>query len=158
MDEMHPLIHLHHFGPKPLATRMFSRKVQSTLSKAFSMSSLITTPFCLFLSHSSMSSLAMRDASRICRPSTKVVCCPVIVKGRTFLRRSNNTLAMILYRPVVRLMGRKSATVRASSFFEIKHMYVSFRLPLITPFQKNSWNTLMISALIKFQHSERILR
>ena len=122
--------------------RMFSRKVQSTLSKAFSMSSLMTTPFCFFLSHSSMSLLVMRDASRICRPSTKAVCCPVIVKGRTFLRCSDNTLAMILYRPVVRLMGRKSATVRASSFFEIKYMYVSFRLPLITPVRKKNHGIL----------------
>ena len=97
VDEMHSLIHLRHFGPKPFATRMFSRKVQSTLSKAFSMLSLMTTPFCFFLSHSSMSSLAMRDASRICRPSTKVVCCPVIVKGRTFLRRPDKIPLLWFY-------------------------------------------------------------
>ena len=113
MDEMHPFIHLCHLESKSFTTRMFSRKVQSTLSKVFSMSSLMTTLFCFFLSHSSMSSFALRDALRICHPSTKVVCCPVIMTKRTFLRRSDNALAMILYSLVVR-----------SSFFEIKHMYV----------------------------------
>jgi len=44
-------IHLRHFETKPFATRMFLRKVHSTLSKVFSISSLMTT-FLIFLSHS----------------------------------------------------------------------------------------------------------
>lgn len=79
----------HHFKPKPFATRMFSRNVQLILSKAYSKSSLMTAPFRFFLSHSSMISFAMRDASRIY--STKATCCPIGI-----LRHSNSTLVMIL--------------------------------------------------------------
>ena len=123
VDEMHPFIHLRHFEANPFATRMFSRKVQSTLSKAFSKSSLMTTPICFFLSHSSASSFSMRDASRSCCPYTKAVCFSVIVKGRTFLRRFDDILAMILYSPVVRLMGQKSACGHPVSLKSNKCMF-----------------------------------
>lgn len=44
-DSRHILIHLIHFGLKLLAAKVLSRKSQSKLSKAFSKSSLNTTPF-----------------------------------------------------------------------------------------------------------------
>ena len=155
VHEMHPFIHLRHFEPKPFATRML--KSSQPCQKTFSMSSLMTTPFCFFLSHSSMSLFAMRDASRICRPSTKVVCCPVIVKGRTFLRRFVTMIFYIvwswdLWDESLQQCGHL-VSLRSDIDNSVMRPYVSFRLSLITSFwkkKKKYWNTLMISALIKF--------
>lgn len=57
------------------------------------------------LAKSSMISLAINDASRICLPSTNADWNLVMVEGRVFLRRSERTMAMILYRQEMRLMG-----------------------------------------------------
>ena len=76
------------------------------LVEGFFQVKLTTTPFCLFVSfYSFICSFVMRDASRIYNPSTKAICCLVVVKGRTFVRRFDSTLAMILYSTVARLMS-----------------------------------------------------
>lgn len=110
MDEMQPFIHL-----AILSQSLF---LPIDLVQGFFQVKFDDYTFMFRSLHSSISSFSMRDASRICHPSTKVVCYPIIVNGRTLLRCSDITLAMILYSRVVRHMESKLARMRASMFFE----------------------------------------
>lgn len=146
VDEIHPFIHPHHFEPKPFATIMFSRKANRPCQRLFPSQVLWqhflfrSFPFIYkFICHEG----CIKDLSF----STKDVCYPVIMEGKTLLICSNSTLAMILYSMTY---GAKVGNSWASSFIESKPMYVLFRLLLITPLWKKSWNTLMIPALKVF--------
>lgn len=70
-----------HWITKPFAWSIESRKSQSTVSKAFSKSSFKTTTALLEKDQSSISSLAIKVASKICLLATKASWLATIVRG-----------------------------------------------------------------------------
>ena len=73
MLEMQDLINFLHLCEEPFFCRIKSMKVQLILSKAFSMSSLITKPFDFFIFQKSTASLAIIIAYVICLSLTKAI-------------------------------------------------------------------------------------
>lgn len=94
-EDIQPLIHLHHVSLNPLTLRVRWRKSQSILSKAFSISILTTIPCLFFLKYYAIISMAIKEASRICRSSMKVDWNRVTVRGKTLLSLFDRTLPMI---------------------------------------------------------------
>ena len=67
---MHHLIQLIHLSPKPIFLSNMSKKLQLTWLDTFSISSL---QIILHFKSESMSSLAIKEASRICLPYTSIL-------------------------------------------------------------------------------------
>lgn len=84
-------IQLLHLSPNPLTLKISSRNPDLPY----------WWPFQPLLYHSSMSSFAVREASRIWHPATKANWFSMIVLGITHFSLSNRILAMILYKQVI---------------------------------------------------------
>ena len=123
-------LHIHslHLVPKPIFSITLIKNCQLTLSYAFSISSLQIRPFFPSFFHESITSFAIRDASKIYLPETKAFWSEEITPPITFLILLANTLAKSLYNPPNRLIGLKSPSSSAPPFLGIRTKNVALRL------------------------------